>query len=417
VSTSTSIVSLAADLVVFLAAASLLLVLVLRADLLGVTSWFRTVLAGAATLLAGAALIHGGIDQQEGWLSTLRLAAVVFLAFGCLGVTVRWPRTALLGALALLVVAEIAIRSDVDSFGNLLRFLGGCGIGLSLWLAARRSLATRIAAAAAILLVTVVLVLSGVLSRVLTSSVSQQALVRAKERATIEANLVSRRSDVAVGQASFIAKVLGLANPGREAVKAEDPILLRGFLNQLKSLYSQVDFLAFLGPTGNLVAATDVENGNTAPLSQLEDSPTVHDAYNSTLASPQAGVEPTLNAGLVALGVDFVKFPDDRGVQKVYGTIVAGFFLDQPYLRNEIGDRDKSINLSILTTIRVLATTPIDEVARRFELEPERVRLLPAGILVLEAFSDCLGRPLQIGRGGLREGVVLEMIAAAREAA
>jgi exopolyphosphatase / guanosine-5'-triphosphate,3'-diphosphate pyrophosphatase len=67
--------------------------------------------------------------------------------------------------------------------------------------------------------------------------------------------------------------------------------------------------------------------------------------------------------------------------------------------------------------IRVLASNPIAELARRFELEPERVRLLPAGILILEAASDRLGVPLQIGRGGLREGVVLEMIAAAREAA
>jgi len=67
--------------------------------------------------------------------------------------------------------------------------------------------------------------------------------------------------------------------------------------------------------------------------------------------------------------------------------------------------------------IRVLASTPIDELARRFELEPERVRLLPAGILILEAASDRLRVPLQIGRGGLREGVVLEMIAAEREAA
>ena len=57
------------------------------------------------------------------------------------------------------------------------------------------------------------------------------------------------------------------------------------------------------------------------------------------------------------------------------------------------------------------------ELERRFELEPERVRLLPAGILILEAASDRLRVPLQIGRGGLREGVVLEMIAAAREAA
>ncbi len=60
--------------------------------------------------------------------------------------------------------------------------------------------------------------------------------------------------------------------------------------------------------------------------------------------------------------------------------------------------------------IRVLCTTPIAEVAARFELDPERIRLLPAGILVLEAMSDLLGLPLRIARGGLREGVLLEMV-------
>jgi exopolyphosphatase/guanosine-5'-triphosphate,3'-diphosphate pyrophosphatase len=60
--------------------------------------------------------------------------------------------------------------------------------------------------------------------------------------------------------------------------------------------------------------------------------------------------------------------------------------------------------------IRVLCTTPIAEVATRFELDPERVRLLPAGILVLEAISDLLALPLRIARGGLREGVLLELV-------
>jgi exopolyphosphatase/guanosine-5'-triphosphate,3'-diphosphate pyrophosphatase len=60
--------------------------------------------------------------------------------------------------------------------------------------------------------------------------------------------------------------------------------------------------------------------------------------------------------------------------------------------------------------IRVLSVTPIDDVAHRFELDPERVRLLPAGILVLEALSDRLGLPLRIARGGLREGVILELL-------
>ncbi|MEA2332125.1 MAG: exopolyphosphatase / guanosine-5-triphosphate,3-diphosphate pyrophosphatase [Thermoleophilaceae bacterium] len=60
--------------------------------------------------------------------------------------------------------------------------------------------------------------------------------------------------------------------------------------------------------------------------------------------------------------------------------------------------------------IRVLCTTPIADVAARFELDAERVRLLPAGILVLEAISDLLGLPLRIARGGLREGVLLELV-------
>jgi exopolyphosphatase / guanosine-5'-triphosphate,3'-diphosphate pyrophosphatase len=60
--------------------------------------------------------------------------------------------------------------------------------------------------------------------------------------------------------------------------------------------------------------------------------------------------------------------------------------------------------------IRVLSTTPIAEVAARFELDVERIRLLPAGILVLEAISDLLELPLRIARGGLREGVLLELV-------
>lgn len=60
--------------------------------------------------------------------------------------------------------------------------------------------------------------------------------------------------------------------------------------------------------------------------------------------------------------------------------------------------------------VRLLSQTSIDEMARRFELDPERVRLLPAGILILEALSEILRLPLRIARGGLREGVLLELM-------
>ena len=60
--------------------------------------------------------------------------------------------------------------------------------------------------------------------------------------------------------------------------------------------------------------------------------------------------------------------------------------------------------------VRVLSSDEIAEVAKRFELDPRRVRLLPAGVLLLEKFSQLLGQPLQIGKGGLREGVILELL-------
>jgi exopolyphosphatase/guanosine-5'-triphosphate,3'-diphosphate pyrophosphatase len=60
--------------------------------------------------------------------------------------------------------------------------------------------------------------------------------------------------------------------------------------------------------------------------------------------------------------------------------------------------------------VRVLSSDEIYEVAKRFELDPRRVKLLPAGVLLLEKFSQMLGKPLQIGKGGLREGIILTLL-------
>ena len=60
--------------------------------------------------------------------------------------------------------------------------------------------------------------------------------------------------------------------------------------------------------------------------------------------------------------------------------------------------------------IRVLCGDPATDVGRRFELDPTRVAILPTGVLLLEKVSDLLGQPLQIGKGGLREGVILDLL-------
>lgn len=66
---------------------------------------------------------------------------------------------------------------------------------------------------------------------------------------------------------------------------------------------------------------------------------------------------------------------------------------------------------TIERSIRILAGSPVEEVARRFELDPERARLLPAGVLLFEELTKLLGQPLTIGKGGLREGIILSPLA------
>lgn len=64
---------------------------------------------------------------------------------------------------------------------------------------------------------------------------------------------------------------------------------------------------------------------------------------------------------------------------------------------------------TLVRAVRLLGALPAAEIARRFELDPRRVRLLPAGILLLEAAAEAFGRhPLHIARGGLREGILLD---------
>jgi exopolyphosphatase/guanosine-5'-triphosphate,3'-diphosphate pyrophosphatase len=64
---------------------------------------------------------------------------------------------------------------------------------------------------------------------------------------------------------------------------------------------------------------------------------------------------------------------------------------------------------SLRRAIAALSRAPAAEVAEQLALDARRVRLLPAGIVILDAAAEQLRQPLQIGRGGLREGAVLDM--------
>jgi exopolyphosphatase/guanosine-5'-triphosphate,3'-diphosphate pyrophosphatase len=55
----------------------------------------------------------------------------------------------------------------------------------------------------------------------------------------------------------------------------------------------------------------------------------------------------------------------------------------------------------------LVSGAPCAEIARAHDLDPERVRLLPGALAVLEQAASALGAPLRVARGGLREGIIL----------
>lgn len=64
---------------------------------------------------------------------------------------------------------------------------------------------------------------------------------------------------------------------------------------------------------------------------------------------------------------------------------------------------------TLARAVEILASAPAPEIAERFDLDPERARLLPGGALLLEALLDRVGQPIAVGQGGLREGLILEL--------
>jgi exopolyphosphatase / guanosine-5'-triphosphate,3'-diphosphate pyrophosphatase len=108
-----------------------------------------------------------------------------------------------------------------------------------------------------------------------------------------------------------------------------------------------------------------------------------------------------------------------RAIRDHIGDFFEGVDLDRPDQAVAVGGSATSLRAlvgavleyeTLERAIRVLAGAPVADVAKRFELDPRRVRILPTGVLLLEKLSELLGQPLQIGKGGLREGVILDLL-------
>jgi exopolyphosphatase/guanosine-5'-triphosphate,3'-diphosphate pyrophosphatase len=108
-----------------------------------------------------------------------------------------------------------------------------------------------------------------------------------------------------------------------------------------------------------------------------------------------------------------------RALRDYIDDFFDGVEIDQPAQAVAVGGSATSLRTlvgavleyeTLERAVRVLTGDPIAEVAKKFELDPRRVRILPAGVLILEKLSELLGQPLQIGKGGLREGIILDLL-------
>jgi len=175
--------------------------------------------------------------------------------------------------------------------------------------------------------------------------------------------------------------------------------------------------LSFIGATKGLghpvagrIGVVDVGGGSTEVI----------------LGSVAGGVEKVrswrVGSGVLAdelIASDPPSAAEIRRVRDRIDDIFEGVEVERPEQAVAVGGSATSLRRLVGTVleyetlergIRVLCGDPAADVARRFELDPVRVRILATGVLLLEKVSDLLGQPLQIGKGGLREGVILDLL-------
>ena len=227
----------------------------------------------------------------------------------------------------------------------------------------------------------------------------QVAMARAEGAETVRVVATAAIRDAA-NRDDFLAAVLEIAGVPVEVLSGEDEARL-AFLGATGSLAEcPAGLLGVVdvgGRSSELVAGTQAEgvawatslpvgSGLLADEHLHDDPPTPAqlDACRAHVADVLAPLRPPRPVAAYAVG------GSATSLRRLLGTVLDHEALGRGLL--------------------ALAALPRADVARRFSLHPERARLLPAAILLLEGATVAFATPLRTCGGGLREGVLLEAI-------
>ncbi|HEY2600022.1 MAG TPA: hypothetical protein VGI67_00595 [Thermoleophilaceae bacterium] len=166
----------------------------------------------------------------------------------------------------------------------------------------------------------------------------------------------------------------------------------------------------FTGPLDGSIAVIDVGGGSTeVVIGTLSEGASWEESFrigSGFLADAYLRSDPPSVAELESVRMHVGGVFEGLRVPEALHAVATGGSANA--LRRLVGA--ELVYETLERAIRILASAPTAQVAKRFELDPERVRVLPAGVLIFEELSATLGLPLSVGKGGVREGVILDLL-------
>jgi exopolyphosphatase / guanosine-5'-triphosphate,3'-diphosphate pyrophosphatase len=255
----------------------------------------------------------------------------------------------------------------------------------------------------------------------LTEVLQQRAFTRIGTHAEIAPEKIEEVARVVADQVALAATA------GAERVRVVATACIRAAVNRdefLAGMTTDVEILdgdeearlAFLGATSTLgrdlpgvVGVVDVGGGSTEiAVGTVEGGVTWSSSFlvgSGALADRYLRSDPPTLDELRAVREHAIDVFGARTVPHTDCAVAVGG--SAASLRRLVGDVLDGDSLR--RAIGALAGAPAEKVAAELALDARRVRLMPAGIVILDAAAEQLRQPLVIGRGGLREGTVLDM--------